>query len=61
MGVFPFLHLLFLSFNLVLSVGNDIQKLKCSHLPHIIPWTSAGLADCIYIGDPSPLVVKRLI
>lgn len=57
---FPFLNVLFFLGNLVLSVGEDVQKLYCSPSHHIIPGTPAGLGGCIYIGDPSPLVSKSL-
>ena len=60
MCVSPFLQFLFLLFCLVFPVGNDVQKLQCSHPPHIIPGASAGLGHRIHIGYPSPLVLIRL-
>ena len=57
---FPFLNVPFLLGDLVLSVGEDVQKLNCSPSHHIIPGTPAGLGCCIYICDPSPLVCKTL-
>ena len=57
---FPFLNVLFLLGNLVLSVGEDVQKLNCSPSHHLIPGTPAGLGGCIYIGDPSPFVCKTI-
>ena len=55
---FPFLNILFLLGNLVLSVGEDVQKFNCSPSHHILPGTPAGFRGCIYICDPSPLVCK---
>ena len=57
---FPFLNVLFLLGNLVLSVGQDVQKLNCSPSHHLIPGASAGLGGCIYICDPSPLILERI-
>lgn len=57
---FPFLNVLFLLVNLVLAIGQDVQKLNCSPPHHIIPGASAGLGGCIYIGDPPPFVSKSL-
>ena len=57
---FPFLNVLLFLGNLVLAIGEDVQKLYCSPSHHLIPGTPAGLGGCSYIGDPSPLVSKSL-
>ena len=57
---FPFLNVLLFFGNLVLAIGEDIQKLYCSPSHHLIPGTPAGLGGCIYVCDPSPLVCKSL-
>lgn len=57
---FPFLNVPLLLCDLVLSVTQDVQKLYCRPSHHLIPGASAGLACCIYIGDPSPSVSKSL-
>lgn len=57
---FPLFNVPFLLGNLVLSVGEDVQKLNCSPSHHLVPGAAAGLACRIYICDPSPLVPKTL-
>ena len=57
---FPFLNVLLFLGNLVLAIGEDIQKLNCSPSHHLIPGTPAGLGGCIYVCNPSPLVSKSL-